>query len=314
MDDYPMHYKKIFGLIFILVMLFHPTAGDAQMKLLNNEDLADICAGTGVTLWIKDISLEVTINSFKFTGTDGSAIEFKGIAVNGSTVNPLTGSSDGNSHAAYFSNIDDNVITYDIFTVENTSTTIDGKTILSIDNTNWNTTHTIASPNWTQQVYYSVDDIVFCTHSLGSMNIGSVNLHSTYTMLTANGRVGPAWETGISLDIDEFKYVYNTAPTSLAFQNIYLSGSASGTESDPSTWAFSGQFKIGDFGTPLGTGYNPADMNIITRDDNGKTVIVLNLPMSGSFRVKDVNFGGTDFGPIAIDGINVHSLNVEISP
>ena len=36
--------------------------------------------------------------------------------------------------------------------------------------------------------------------------------------------------------------------------------------------------------------------------------------MSGTIRVADVNFGGQDFGPIADDGIQVHRLNVKISP
>jgi hypothetical protein len=36
--------------------------------------------------------------------------------------------------------------------------------------------------------------------------------------------------------------------------------------------------------------------------------------MQGTLRVEDVNFGGNDFGPIAIDGIQVHRLVVKISP
>jgi len=39
-----------------------------------------------------------------------------------------------------------------------------------------------------------------------------------------------------------------------------------------------------------------------------------NLPMKGTVRVEDVTFGGTDFGPSAIDGITVHHLLVQFSP
>ena len=42
--------------------------------------------------------------------------------------------------------------------------------------------------------------------------------------------------------------------------------------------------------------------------------ISLNLPMSGTIRVADVNFSGQGFGPVAIDNIQVHRLNLKISP
>jgi hypothetical protein len=35
--------------------------------------------------------------------------------------------------------------------------------------------------------------------------------------------------------------------------------------------------------------------------------------MQGTLRVEDVTFGGNSFGPIAIDGINVHHLLLKIN-
>jgi hypothetical protein len=40
----------------------------------------------------------------------------------------------------------------------------------------------------------------------------------------------------------------------------------------------------------------------------------LKLPMEGSLRVEDVKFGGSDFGPLALDGIEVHRLAIQINP
>jgi len=43
--------------------------------------------------------------------------------------------------------------------------------------------------------------------------------------------------------------------------------------------------------------------------------IFMSLPMAGTVRVAGrLTFGGQDFGPIAIEGIHVHRLNVKISP
>jgi hypothetical protein len=40
--------------------------------------------------------------------------------------------------------------------------------------------------------------------------------------------------------------------------------------------------------------------------------IGLNLPMSGSVRVENITFGGNDMGLLAIDGMNVQKLYIEI--
>ena len=69
-------------------------------------------------------------------------------------------------------------------------------------------------------------------------------------------------------------------------------------------------FKIGSIGDTYNT---PATIDVAT-DSSNNTSLSLSLPMSGTVRVADVNFGGQDFGPIAIDNIQFHRLNVKISP
>ena len=79
-------------------------------------------------------------------------------------------------------------------------------------------------------------------------------------------------------------------------------------EADPHTWTYSGPFKIGDI-----AGANPAQIDIGT-DASGVTSVRYELPMAGSIRVEDVNFGGSDFGPLALDGLTVHHLAIQFHP
>ncbi len=55
---------------------------------------------------------------------------------------------------------------------------------------------------------------------------------------------------------------------------------------------------------------NPATIDVGTDAGTGETSMRLNLPMKGTFRAKDINFGGNSYGSVAIDGITVHRLNL----
>jgi hypothetical protein len=81
-----------------------------------------------------------------------------------------------------------------------------------------------------------------------------------------------------------------------------------GTIAGADPWVFSGNLKIGNIGTG-----NPAKIDVGTDAGTGTPTLYLNLPMQGTLGVENVTFGGNNFGPIAIDGINVHHLNVKIS-
>jgi len=135
----------------------------------------------------------------------------------------------------------------------------------------------------------------------------------------ANGTSGVDFDYSTIVYAQAFRYTYTTTPVlpdttgTLALTGIHLMGAATGTADDPSnpaTWKFTGTnnvFRIGNIDTG-----NPATIDVST-DTGGTTSLNLNLPMQGSLRVENVNFGGNDFGPIAIDGINVHHLYVKIS-
>jgi hypothetical protein len=69
-----------------------------------------------------------------------------------------------------------------------------------------------------------------------------------------------------------------------------------------------GLFQVGDV-----AGGNPATFDVGQGED-GMVAVSLNLPMRGSLRVESLQWGGTDFGPMAIDDIQVHRLTVRFIP
>lgn len=130
----------------------------------------------------------------------------------------------------------------------------------------------------------------------------------------------PATGQGIRFDsrtavfADAFTYTYNTTPAALSLAGIHIAGAATGAGDDPalpSTWEFGGVsnvFKIGAIGDVYNT---PASMDVAT-DAGGITTVNLSLPMSGTVRMENVQFGAQSFGPVAIDNIQFHRLNVKI--
>jgi hypothetical protein len=171
-------------------------------------------------------------------------------------------------------------------------------------------------------------------HTNTSQPLGSIKLDAL--------RQGPSFyrfwahSQGISFDYqtvisaDALSYTYNTSVTSpsttgtaLSFSRINIAGSATGDprypnggpESSPpytyQPWSFSGTFNIGTIDGTFST--TPATIDVAT-DSSNNTSLYMSLPMVGTVRVADVNFGGQGFGPVAIDNIQVHRLNLKISP
>jgi hypothetical protein len=320
----------IIFLIFFLLCIIIPLHSFASLSVLDDDEMAEISGQTGINIWIKDFTYDQSIVSLMYTDTDtGNSLDLRFITVSGGTINPITSVTDGMVHPVYF-DANDSFISYDIFTVDDPALPIDGKTMLYINN-----------PDWTQYLYYSVGNIVFCDKDLGALEIGNIANPNSYFFLTAHG--GPSWEYGFQTEIDTINYVYSGNYTSvsgeesfefnpygeeyiysgprdilteelesLTIDGIHFSETSGGTVHLPATWTFDGYYRIGDLFNA--TAANPAMFDVITRVDDGTTHIMLNLPMSGNFRIEDVAFGGNDFGPCAIDGIDVHRLQVDMAP
>jgi len=168
---------------------------------------------------------------------------------------------------------------------------------------------------------YSAEDSLYHYQSLGSLNLDALQMGPSVYRLWAHAASGISFDYQTAITASALTYTYNTTPLSLKLSGLHIAGSAAGDPTDPTTWTYSGNFKIGTIGDAdvydvnnnlIFTGNTPATIDIAT-DSSNDTSIYMSLPMSGSIRVGEVNFGGQSFGPIAIDGIQVHRLTVQIS-
>ena len=280
----------LFTTIVLVFTLCFPVLSRAQLSEVDEAGLSQTYAKSGISYVIGDSQYRITRDSFRISDTDHDPynwIELNNIIVD-----------DGSGN--YFSmdtpeNLDD-VNRIDVGTNDLGQTSIFMNLSLNVE------------PRT-----YTVGSFVFCGQDLGSLRLESFRTAPS-NMLTISGRADGT--SGINLEyqteimIDAAKFMYNTTPEELRLGGIRLSRYAFGDPSDPSTWTFSGKFKVGDLENS-----NPATIDVGTADNGDGTTttsVYYNLPMKGSIRVQDVNFGGNNFGPCAIDGINVHRLGIQI--
>jgi hypothetical protein len=141
--------------------------------------------------------------------------------------------------------------------------------------------------------------------AIGSFNVDNLSVTSLKFCIGAHPDSGIDFEYSQQLGITSLSYNYN-ASKSLTLSGITFADTFSGDAEDPSSWIPTGSFTLGNVAAG-----NPASFDIGT-DDKERTYVAFNLPMSGSVRISNIALGGTDFGPIAIDGIKVEKFLIEI--
>ena len=309
-----MNLFKIYfisGLLASLLVLGSASIAFSDLRTLGDRDLGAITGQSGVSIYENGYA-SVTMNSLQFYDSGAvNSIEFSGVTIgNGSGgpfqfYTPISYDFEANPGPSGFV---DMPITLDV------GTNSSGRTILQLVDSSHMSPRT-----------YTVDRFFFCGVELGYYD---ANNPSWSLRLAGLEHIQPdiifigahAGSTGIDfayetqLYASSFQYNYNNTSGALSFKNIYLANAANGANdnpADPSTWHFTGnnRFQIGNIDT------NPATFDVGTnKTDPDDTALFLNLPMSGSLRIGEVDFGGTPLlGPIAIDGIDVHHLIVKIS-
>ena len=277
-------------LLLVAAIISAGPATAADPSNLSDAELAGVTAQAGISINVETKSrvdiYEYHISDTPDVGVDRQWIKFKHLTVDDGAGGYFTTAT----------SIDD-PIKIDIGTNDA------GRTLVSV----YDPSHVL--PRW-----YGIEDIEFVDLSIGSLNIDALSMGpSLYRSGAHADGTGGGYDFDYSTRItaQAIRFTYNNVPEALALSGIHLAGSASGTENDPSTWTFSGDFKIGDM--DAGT---PAKVDVVTNSDDapGVTSLVLNVPMQGSLRVENVNFGGNDFGAIAIDGINVHRMSLSFHP
>ncbi|HOS97706.1 MAG TPA: hypothetical protein PLU54_08640 [Deltaproteobacteria bacterium] len=290
-----IHTLSFTILLVLLLISSMPASLQAQMLEVNDEDLSQVTAQAGIqTNW--DAGVRVWMDSYAFSDTDnGNWIELNDVKIKG------TQGSD------YFSMQTPELNTLDVAT----TSTIDSQLRTYV---NYHISDMMNPRN------IEVGEFKFCGQNLGSFEFDSLRVSGSDLRISHRRETGSC---GVELDLltqitlDSIKYDYNTSGGTLEISGLYLTGAASGAgddPSDPSTWEFSGRFRFGDLlGGEIDDPTNPGVPNPVTYDVatvGDTTDVFMNIPMKGTARAESVNFGGTGFGPVAIDGITVHHLYI----
>ncbi len=279
-----------FFLLILAALLSAMPARAIQPVVLTDTELSGVTGQAGISIY-KSIAMRYSASVIKFSDTDSTPrqwLELRNVTVDDGSGGPFLIETP-------FMEVTETI---------DVGTNDAGRTLVS----HYDASH--VSPRW-----YSVGDVVFCNQSLGSINLDAL------TMGPSVYRIGAHVDgTGGGYDFDyttrlyaqAFRYTDKASQT-LNLSGIHLVGSATGAAdnpADPTTWQFAGAnnvFRIGNIDSG-----NPAKVDVVTDTSTGETSLYLNLPMEGSLRVENVTFGGNNFGPIAIDGINVHRLTLQI--
>jgi len=289
------HFMRRNMLLCLAILMLPVTA--VAMTPIDDYGLSNVTGQAGVTINM-DVMMNTTFGSFQISDTDSNPvnwIEFNNVSITSQWLTP-PGSP----------------ITFDIATGDN------------IDGTERTFVNLVLSQN-SQPETWNIGNFVFVNQDIGSLQFEnmmtvdpSVLRFSTHL---AAGTSGIEFEYLSNWEIQNISYNYNTSGGSLQLSGVHFAGSASSPTDDPSnpsTWQFTGSFRVGDlFGGNIPVDStnasvpNPATFDVGTTSD-GYTSLYLNLPMMGTLRVADVQLGGQDFGPIAIDGIVVHHLFMKI--
>jgi hypothetical protein len=205
-------------------------------------------------------------------------------------------------------------------------------------------------PVWDQELGYTIGNISFYDPTypvigsavpvdLGSLEIGLIDMprFSTITSPPIGGH-GVDFQHSFQMTIDKIAYAYNTTNcNSLELCTIYIGGNFVDALDDPATpssWMPNrstpvdfGDFQIGDIFGDLANGVysNPAGIDVGECNIYGTSdvygALALTLPMEGSIRFESATWMTdrltntfTDFGPGAIDGIQVHRLDLKLIP
>lgn len=273
-------------LSILTLCLLLPCAASGELRSLGDRDLAAVTGRAGISI-DADIGMRVTVGSISISDStpQRNTLVLGGVTIDdGSGGNFFLKTSDSGPNAI--------------------PTTIDVVSDASGTSTVFSDSSRI-NPR-----YYGIGSIIFAGQELGSLSIGPVREGPSTLRISA-----PAAGDGIGFDystrigIGALRYGYNTTE-SLALNGIHIAGSMSGAPEDPSGWTESGDFHIG---ASAAEPDHRASL-VVGTDQNSVTSTYLTLPLQGSLRVEEVSFGGTSFGPVAIDGINAHRLQIRFTP
>lgn len=288
------------NVLFLLTMYLYSSV--YALETLTPSQMKRVVAQAGVDIAIGDAVTETHLDSFRVANPDDASNQY--ISFNDiryvSTFN--TGTKDMNEDGSI------NHLSLDVGLYSN-------KVMFFAQSPDLNITTDII-----------VDSIDFSGTTIGSLFVDKLMISSFHLYMGPHGVSGIDFELGKRLSIDTIKFDYNSTD-SLTFSGITLAHSFSETvHENPDTWIANDEFLIGDILNNKSasldfTADTTASWNFVDSAGNPYSVanprfetgyIVMNLPMEGSLRVDNINFGGNNLGSMAIDGLKVEKLYIEI--
>lgn len=264
-------------------------AGGLAMEPVSDAELAQLEGTAGISIAPVDVSIFWHADRLLYTDTDtGRSLELRHLSLSDGEGGPFRFSSGGQP------------ITFDVFTVDDPSSPVAGKSFLMID-----------APSWEQDLQLSIEEIIFAGQALGRLDTGEIDIPS-FGLLLAPHTAGLDFELSFQGDIEHLEYTYNTVSESLKLSGVHFHETINGDPTDPASWTTSGRFRIGNM-----LGGDPATLNVVTREPvpgEKRVSLDLSLPAKGTIRIENVAFGGENFGPVALDGLQVHRLQLEFLP
>ena len=323
----PLLKKQTLFYTIVLCLTFFPVCSYA-LALIDEAALDNITGQQGLSIAIANVEIFQHIETFAYEATDGGFIRFDNILVHDGNFGP---------HRYNFGSGNNGLIFYDIGTQK----------IASLQDWDANTDPEIAyngmirtaAPEWHQELAYFVGDITFADSinypqgiSLGSLNIGPIDMPSFTYYTGPHPDVGIDFQFNFEQHIETLSYLYQingTNQKSLIMENLHFGqsfdyGLPGDDPTDPTIWKSDiGEFQVGDMYGEFDINGNPIEHSAPAQIDAGLVNIGgglaegslrFRLPMSGSIRFENVDFGGTDFGPGAIDGLQVHRMDLYLIP
>jgi len=274
-------------LVALLLGAVAPEA-DARWEELDDAAMDEVAAEAGLSIEFTTMGYRCGVENLRLTDTDtGNVLELKDLLIHDGNGNPFTLRTAGEA------------ITIDVLGADDPANPMEGRATVSI-----------RMPLLEQMKTIEVGQIVFCGQEIGRLEIGNISMPESYWHLSGHG--GVDMEFGLASKIDRVGYTYNeTSAEHLNFSGFHLAedftANLTDDPADPSTWNPEGTFRIGDMSSG-----RPATLDVVGQGAGGPGHLSLNLPARGSIRVENIDFGSSQFGPCAIDGIRVHRLTVEL--
>ena len=331
--------RRLIWLFFFLVISLSTATTHAGLKPLEDTEMDAVCGRAGIILTPKNIQIFHHVDAIRYCAPlDAGYIEFQDFQMGGggdvARYNYDFGSVT-KSGMMFFDVAEPEVVpqvnSWAGYAFGTTDRIHRGMTLLRV-------------PDWDQELSYQIGNIALydpdyptagtaAPVDLGSFYMGLIDMPRFYYYTSP-----PLYGTGFDyqfnfqMTIDKIAYAYNDDCDTLEIGPTYIGESFADLTGDdprfPSTWKPNraipvdfGEFQIGDLFGDISTGRysNPAGFNVGECDFDGTGVEVLGAlqitaPMEGSIRFESADFGGTDFGPGAIDGMQVHRLQLFLIP